>query len=529
VIFGNFGGLAVDWFRDYPVTGEKMSDIQLDAQYEQLGKELGLYFDPNSRPLIDKAFEEQGYKVDRIFNDQGNTVEFPVLDAAFKFQALGLVSTDGSKPPVLVLPGGVATNPRSVGKEEFAANKDAIQDWLVNITNDSQANPQGIKPDVTGVSRGGSIAQLAASEFPALIGSVVTFVSTGIDEETANKFVKNGGDSNQVRHYITDGDYRSLWGEAFIPGTVTVGTYETPLAAEAGQVDYATRKHGSGILADLSSVFTDTNDPAVARIRAITDKPADLSLKEISVDELNQPDFTWQGNDWQTILEQLQTDNPNLSFFTNRESAEEARDVGASVLLDLLAPVAASKNPVPPEQVNQPTAGSDILLGTEDGDNISGLAGGDYIRGGCGDDVLFGNEGGDALIGNAGNDIINGGADNDVLFGGPGSDVFLFGDTIPFSKALLGVDRINDFTAGEDLIGLSKAAFTNLGEDFASVFSTVSDDMAARTSEALIVYNTSNGSLSYNANGNKAGFGDGGQFATLFEQPALSANDFVLV
>jgi serralysin len=504
-----------------------MSDTQLDAQYEQLGKELDFYFDPTRRASIDKVFEEQGYKVDRIFNDQGNTVEFPVLGAGFKFQALGLVSIDGSKPPVLVLPGGTAVNPRSVGKEEFAANKDAIQDWLVNIANDPQANPQGIKPDVTGVSRGGSIAQLAASEFPALIGSVVTFVSTAIDKETANKFVENGGDSNQVRHYITDGDYRSLWGEAFIPGTVTVGTYETPLTAEAGQVDYATRKHSSGILADLSSIFTDTSDPAIAGFRAATDKPADLSLKEISVDELNQPDFTWQGNDWQTILEQLQTNNPTLSFFTNREGAEEARDVGASIILDLLAP--ASNNPVPPEQVSQPTVGNDILFGTEDGDNISGLAGSDYIRGGCGDDILFGNESSDALIGNAGNDTLNGGADNDILFGGPGSDLFVFGDTIPFSKALLGVDRINDFTPGEDLIGLSKAAFTNLGEDFASVFSTVSDDMAATTSEALIVYNTSNGRLSYNANGDKAGFGEGGQFATLFEQPTLSAENFILV
>jgi serralysin len=506
-----------------------MSDTQLDAQYEQLGKELDFYFNPTYRASIDKVFEEQGYKVDRIFNDQGNTVEFPVLDAGFKFQALGLASIDGSKPPVLVLPGGKAVNPRSVGKEEFAANKDAIQDWLVNIANDPQANPQGIKPDVTGVSRGGSIAQLAASEFPALIGSVVTFVSAGIDEETANKFVENGGDPSQVRHYITDGDYRSLVGEAFIPGTVTVGTYETPLVAEAGQIDYATRKHGSGILADLSSILTDTNNPNAARFRAITDKPADLSLKEISVDELNQPDFTWQGNDWQKILEQLQTNNPNLSFFTNREGAEEARDVVAGEFLEALAPAAASNNPVPPEQVNQPTVGVDILFGTEDGDNISGLAGSDYIRGGCGDDILFGNEGGDYIIGNAGNDILNGGADNDILFAGPGSDLFLFGDATPFSKALLGVDRVNDYTHGEDLIGLSKAAFTNLGEDFASAFGTVSDDMAAKTSEALIVYNTSNGRLYYNANGDKAGFGEGEQFATFLEQPTLSAENFTLV
>jgi serralysin len=508
-----------------------MSDTQLDAQYEQLGKGLGLYFDPASRAFIEKAFEAQGYKVDRIFNDQGNTVEFPSLDSTFKFQALGLVSIDSSKPPVLVLPGGTANNPRSVGKEEFAANKDAIQDWLVNVASDPEVNPHGIKPDVTGVSRGGSLAQLAASEFPALIGSVVTFVSTGIDKETADKFIENSGNSEQVRHYITDGDYRSLWGEAFIPGKVTVGTYETPLATEAGQVDYATRKHGSGILADFSSILTDTSNPNTARIRAITDKPADLSLREISVDELNQPDFTYQGQDWQTILEKLPINNPNLAFFTNRESAEEARDVRASRLLDALATFAASNNPAPPEQVNQPTLSGDILFGTDDeqGDIISGLAGSDYIRGGSGDDILFGDEDTDALVGNAGDDILNGGTDNDVLFGGTGSDLFLFGDATPFSKALLGVDRINDFTPGEDSIGLRKATFANLGEDFASVFGTVSDDLAATTNASLIVYNTNNGRLFYNANRDKAGFGDGGQFATLFEQPTLSAENFTLV
>jgi hypothetical protein len=78
------------------------------------------------------------------------------------------------------------------------------------------------------------------------------------------------------------------------------------------------------------------------------------------------------------------------------------------------------------------------------------------------------------------------------------------------------------------LIGLSKATFTNLSDDFASVFGTVTDDVAAETSAASIVYNTSNGKLFYNNNGLESGFGDGGQFANIFGKPVLSAESFTL-
>lgn len=294
-----------------------------------------------------------------------------------------------------------------------------------------------------------------------------------------------------MRHYITDGDYRSLIGDAFIPGKVTVGTYETPVVTEPGKVDYATRKHGSGILADFSALLPDTSNPTIAQLRAISDKPADLTLSEISVDKLNQPDFTWQGKDWQAVLEKLQANNPNLVQLTDRQGAEEARDNnGAGNVLKLLGEAVAGVNPVPPDRVNQPTAGDDVLFGTDCNDPIGGLAGDDYIRGGAGDDKIFGNEGKDALIGNAGNDILAGGAGDDILTGGVGNDKFVFGDSATFNTASLGVDRINDFTPGEDLIGLSKAAFPNLGNDF---FGTVTEDASVGSSAAAIVYNTSNG------------------------------------
>ena len=54
----------------------------------------------------------------------------------------------------------------------------------------------------------------------------------------------------------------------------------------------------------------------------------------------------------------------------------------------------------------------------------------------------------------------------------------------------------------------------------------MTNDGAATSSNALIVYNTSNGNLYYNANGSTAGFGDGGQFATLVNAPDIDAEDF---
>jgi serralysin len=507
-----------------------MSNLQLDAQYEIFSKAALAYSNPaytKLKPLAEQLFDTQGYIVSRVFDSS---------NPANQFKALGLISKDGSKPPVLVIPGGGgenAGNPRTIASEEFEANKQGIRDWLISTTNDRQINPQGIKPDVTGASWGGAFTQLTASEFPTLIGSAVSFISTGIDRETADNFIENGGNPSQVRHYVNNGDKISLLGEAFIPGKVTVGNYEIPVLPAANGVEYGTRKHASAILADLSSLLPDTTDPIVAQLRAESDLPADLTLSDMSVDELNRPDFTWNGKDWQALRAQVQTNNPNLAALLDRQGLEELRDNdgaadGGTRIFDLVNRAITGTNPVPPEQVNRPTAGNDILFGSDCHDRIDGLAGDDYIRGGTGNDTLYGNNGKDALIGGAGNDILCGGSDNDVLTGNSGIDRFVFGDSTPFNAATLGVDRINDFAPSEDLIGLSKATFTQIGENFSRSFATVNDDLAAETSKASIVYNASNGKLFYNTNGVDSGFGEGGQFASIFGQPTLSAENFTL-
>jgi serralysin len=522
---------------------------QFDAQYNQLSALLGAYSDPDTRPLAEQVADQIGYVVDRVFEDPANA-----------FTAVGFRAKDGSKPPVLVLPGGNPGNPISPGNPEFTANGNALRDWLVAITADSQKNPQGFKPDVTGASRGGAITQLVASAFPTLIGSGVSFKSPGVNAEATDDFLSNGGDPSQIRHYITSGDAVSLSGEAFLPGTVTMATYQSPSFLDPNVPteqkiqqlgENSARKHTSGILADFSSFLPDTSNPNIASVRSSTDKPADLTLSQISVDDLNRPDFTFQDEEWQLSLKivQTQTNNPNLRFFQTREGTEELRknygagDIpysvelqkknlgGAGNVLNLLYPTIVGIKPIPIEQINQPTGGNDVIFGTTHDDQISGLAGDDYIRGGDGNDTLFGNEGDDVLIGNGGNDILRGGAGFNILTGGGGHDLFVF-DTVFVSATKVGdrVSRINDFTPGEDKIGLSKIMFTGLTSNLANVFGTVTDNAAAAVSQALLVYNTSNGSLTYNANGAEAGLGDtGGQIARVFGQPTLTVRDFKLV
>jgi len=91
---------------------------------------------------------------------------------------------------------------------------------------------------------------------------------------------------------------------------------------------------------------------------------------------------------------------------------------------------------------------------------------------------------------------------------------------------------IADFITGQaDQIYLPGAEFPKLDpeKDFAEQFAVVGSDEAAATSDAYIAYNSNNGNLFSNANGNKAGFGAGGQLAALEGAPELDASDFNLV
>ncbi|MFM6010240.1 MAG: choice-of-anchor I family protein, partial [Dolichospermum sp.] len=163
------------------------------------------------------------------------------------------------------------------------------------------------------------------------------------------------------------------------------------------------------------------------------------------------------------------------------------------------------------------TNGSKLTLTTAASqiENVIAGAKADRIIGNNLDNRLVGGAGNDALTGGAGNDTLVGGAGNDILTGGVGNDVFSFEGNTVFTAASQGLDTISDFTAGNDQISLSKSVFASLtsvvGEGFsvANEFAVVEDDDLVGTSNALIVYSSSSGSLFYNQNGADTGFGTG--------------------
>ncbi len=183
-------------------------------------------------------------------------------------------------------------------------------------------------------------------------------------------------------------------------------------------------------------------------------------------------------------------------------------------------------------QVNGFDSSNDVINAQRGHDIINGLSGNDLLRGGQGKDSLNGGAGSDTLNGQGGKDLLNGGLDDDLLIGGGGADRFLFEVAKGVSFNQMGVDTIVGFRVQKDKLVLDKTAFkslispprTKLGSEFATV---ASDDEAA-TSNALIVYNTSNGNLFYNQNGSADGLGAGAQFAALTGAPNLSAANFLI-
>lgn len=87
-------------------------------------------------------------------------------------------------------------------------------------------------------------------------------------------------------------------------------------------------------------------------------------------------------------------------------------------------------------------------------ENLWGSAQNDILIGDGQANVLTGAAGNDTLTGAAGNDTLVGGVKADTMDGGLGADVFVF-LAYSDSNTTLGVDRIMNFTPGEDVIDVS--------------------------------------------------------------------------
>ena len=157
---------------------------------------------------------------------------------------------------------------------------------------------------------------------------------------------------------------------------------------------------------------------------------------------------------------------------------------------------------------------------------LNGGAGNDKLYGGKGNDSLLGDVGADLLYGEDGNDTLSGGAGKDTLSGGAGKDLFVFDTALNKNT---NVDRITDFTHGEDRIQLKKSIFAKLNTGTLSKANfKASAKGVAGDSNDYILYNTRTGALLYDADG--SGKGAAIQFATLSNKPKnLTASDFIVV
>lgn len=146
------------------------------------------------------------------------------------------------------------------------------------------------------------------------------------------------------------------------------------------------------------------------------------------------------------------------------------------------------------------------------------------ITGNDGDNILTGNSGNDYIYGQAGNDTLIGGLGNDILNGGVGNDNFRF------NASNEGIDRIQDFVANEDKIEISASGFgggLSIGTLNATAFISGVGVTAATDNLQRFIYNTSNGALFFDADGNGSGLSV--RIATLTSQPLLSNTDINVI
>jgi len=168
-----------------------------------------------------------------------------------------------------------------------------------------------------------------------------------------------------------------------------------------------------------------------------------------------------------------------------------------------------------------------ITLGVENllVESAEGTDGANFLRGGIGSD---------RLNGHGGNDTLSGGGGIDTLTGEGGADVFLFDSQLNTSATGRNVDLIADFKRDEgDKIYLDLSIFAQAGTAntvLAAGAFVVNTTGVSQDADDRIIYNTTDGGLYYDPNGN-------GGASILFARigvvngvrPLLQFDDFFLV
>jgi Ca2+-binding RTX toxin-like protein len=167
---------------------------------------------------------------------------------------------------------------------------------------------------------------------------------------------------------------------------------------------------------------------------------------------------------------------------------------------------------------------SGTVSGEAGNDALSGGNGADKLDGATENDTLIGNGGGDTLIGGAGIDTLFGGLGVDSLNGGANADFFVFNTAL---NAVTNRDIITGFSHVDDTIRLENAIFSKLAAVGSLNPAFFRVGAAALDANDYIVYNPTNGVLSYDNNGNAAGGSTA--FAVLALHPAVAGNDFQVI
>jgi Ca2+-binding RTX toxin-like protein len=177
---------------------------------------------------------------------------------------------------------------------------------------------------------------------------------------------------------------------------------------------------------------------------------------------------------------------------------------------------------------NDTLVGIENLTGSDYNDTLIGSTDANILTGGLGNDTIYGYGGDDTVYAGAGNDTIYGGLGNDLIYGGAGTDTFVFNSALNGSS---NVDTIMDFSAIDDTINLKSSIFaklTTMGTLNSANFVSSSTGAAVDGND-YILYNTTTGALSYDADG--SGGGAAVEFAILgtSSHPAITNADFVVI
>jgi hypothetical protein len=226
-----------------------------------------------------------------------------------------------------------------------------------------------------------------------------------------------------------------LFGEAFLPGKVFLQTFTDP---------------SINPLTVLAKHRTEN---------LLTNPPADFSQRQISVEQLNSPEFAYNNDsDFNEFIAAMNFALPNVSIaIRTRAGAESLRTAPEFSFVQLIRQMQFGLAPLQPNYLsgdarnNTATGGpgEDTVIGNGGDDTLRGNRGNDSITGSNGDDFLYGGRDNDYLEGSEGNDLISGEFGNDFLIGGAGRDRFVL-------ESGGGADVIVDFQDSEDLITLSR-------------------------------------------------------------------------